>query len=279
MKTVLKILKYAVAGFAASIVLSALWYLLFSLVFSTDVEKELKRENRLLSGILPEAEMAADMVESELEFLQRRDENVYRQVFKSELPHVDNMLEGKPEDVLATAGKIEENWRAVMDVLGDKGKSLPPMTLPLDDLNYTNVGASTGERMNPFYKVKVPHNGIDLVAPEGTAVRATAPGRVTKVQSSFGGSGNMVEITHPDGYVTRYAHLQAITVSSGEYVRRGRTVGLVGDSGRAFTTHLHYELLHNGETQDPVHFFFGSLTPTEYLDFLVMSVSSGQSMD
>ena len=68
-------------------------------------------------------------------------------------------------------------------------------------------------------------------------------------------------------------------VRKGERVKAGKAIGLVGASGRAFTTHLHYEVLHDGEIMDPVHFFFSSLTPDEYADFLTMSSSSGQSMD
>lgn len=275
---ILKILRYTLIGFFGSLVLSFLYYVVFSLLFSTDVEKNLKRENRMYARELPKAEMAADLVRDELDFLQLRDESIYSQVFKAELPHVDDMLEGKPVDALATAGDIDRIWKEVFDTLG-RGNALPPMGLPVDNLAYTNVGASTGERMNPFYKMKMNHDGIDLVAPEGTEVHATSSGTVTKVSTSTGGRGNMVEIRHQGGYVTRYAHLQQAAVRQGEYVRKGKVIGYVGDSGRAFTTHLHYEVARYGEILDPTHFFLGMLTPTEYLDFLIMSVSSGQSMD
>lgn len=277
----MKVRKYilrALAAIAASLVLAMVYYAVFALLFSTDVEKELIRENRQYSDELPEAEMAADMVGDVMDLLQLRDENIYLQVFKAELPHVDDMMKEKPSDATLAAYLIEQNWRAVFDTLARRAV-MPPMRLPVDGLVYTNVGASTGDRMNPFYKVKVHHDGLDMVATEGTRVLATAAGYVSKVQSSAGGKGNMVEITHNGGYVTRYAHLMKASVRKGQRVRLGEVVGLVGDSGRAFTTHLHYEVLHKGEVLDPVHFFFYSLNPDEYSDFLTMSVSSGQSMD
>lgn len=276
--TVRKFIIRALIAIAGSLVLSVLYYVVFSLLFSTDVEKELIRENRLYAEELPEAEMATEMVGDVMELLQMRDKNIYLSVFKAELPQVGDMLEGKPADASSSAAQTESSWRAIFDTLAVK-KIIPPMQLPLENLNYTNVGASVGERMNPFYKVKVHHDGMDFVANEGTEVLATAPGIVTKVQSSEGGKGNLVEITHAGGYVTRYAHLLKTLVRKGERVKAGKAIGLVGASGRAFTTHLHYEVLHDGEIMDPVHFFFSSLTPDEYADFLAMSSSSGQSMD
>lgn len=276
--TVRRFITRALIAIAGSLVLSVLYYVVFSLLFSTDVEKELIRENRLYAEELPEAEMATEMVSDVMELLHMRDKNIYLSVFKAELPQVGDMLEGKPADASSSAAQTESSWRAIFDTLAVK-KIIPPMQLPLENLNYTNVGASVGERMNPFYKVKVHHDGMDFVANEGTEVLATASGIVTKVQSSEGGKGNMVEISHAGGYVTRYAHLLKTLVRKGERVKAGKAIGLVGASGRAFTTHLHYEVLHDGEVMDPVHFFFSSLTPDEYADFLAMSSSSGQSMD
>lgn len=280
MKKFLDILKWVGICFGASLVLSVVYYVICALIFDTDVEKELRDENRLFRRELPQVAVAATLVEQELDVLHLRDGNIYHEVFKTDLPHLDDMLESRPaDDVLETAGRIEKCWRQALDSLMRSSVAAPPMMFPITGLDHTDVGASTGERMNPFYKVKIHHDGIDLVAPEGTTVYATAPGSVTKVQKTEGGKGNMVEITHKGGYVTRYAHLSEILVKSGTSVSRGRAIGKVGSSGRSFTTHLHYEILYNGEVMDPTHFFFGSLTPEEYLNFLIMSTSSGQSMD
>jgi murein DD-endopeptidase MepM/ murein hydrolase activator NlpD len=84
-------------------------------------------------------------------------------------------------------------------------------------------------------------------------VRATAAGRVNVAEYS-GGYGNMVEVDHGAGLVTRYGHLSAFTVSPGDRVEVGQIVGLVGSTGRSTGSHLHYETRINGEPVNPVRF-------------------------
>ncbi len=110
------------------------------------------------------------------------------------------------------------------------------------------VSASFRE-LSPFFTA--PHRGIDIALPEGGFVRATAAGVIL-----FAGYhpiyGKLVEIDHRNGYTTRYAHLFRITVSEGEEVMRGSVIGLAGSTGRAFGSHIHYELLFNGRVIDPL---------------------------
>ncbi len=104
------------------------------------------------------------------------------------------------------------------------------------------------------------HNGIDLVKSGGgalgTPVIASRSGRVEVVQRSNSGYGNMVLINHGDGYKTRYAHMVkgSITVSVGEYVDAGQTIGRVGSTGNSTGPHLHFEVIRNGETQNPKNY-------------------------
>lgn len=101
------------------------------------------------------------------------------------------------------------------------------------------------------------HNGIDLIkyggGALGTPVIASKSGRVEVVQRSNSGYGNMVLINHGDGYKTRYAHMVkgSITVSVGDYVEAGQTIGKVGSTGNSTGPHLHFEVIVNGETQNP----------------------------
>ena len=101
------------------------------------------------------------------------------------------------------------------------------------------------------------HNGIDLVkyggGALGTPVIAAKSGRVEVVQRSSSGYGNMVLINHGDGYKTRYAHMVkgSITVSVGDYVEAGQTIGKVGSTGNSTGPHLHFEVIVNGETRNP----------------------------
>jgi murein DD-endopeptidase MepM/ murein hydrolase activator NlpD len=105
-------------------------------------------------------------------------------------------------------------------------------------------------RFHPILKKTVPHLGTDYAAPTGTRVWATAGGRITHAGTK-GGYGKMVEITHANGYRSRYAHLSRISVRSGQQVRQKQVVGRVGATGRATGPHLHYELIKNGRHINP----------------------------
>jgi murein DD-endopeptidase MepM/ murein hydrolase activator NlpD len=94
------------------------------------------------------------------------------------------------------------------------------------------------------------HEGIDLAAPKGTIVRATAAGKVVFAGRS-GRFGRLVVVDHGGGWETRYAHLRSLEVRSGATVDRGRKVGTVGRSGNATGFHLHYEVRRDGRPQDP----------------------------
>jgi murein DD-endopeptidase MepM/ murein hydrolase activator NlpD len=94
------------------------------------------------------------------------------------------------------------------------------------------------------------HQGLDLSAPKGTPVWATADGVVVEAGRK-GAYGRMVLIEHGNGYRTRYAHLKHIKVGRGARVARGDTIGTVGASGNATGSHLHYEVLLDGRPVDP----------------------------
>jgi murein DD-endopeptidase MepM/ murein hydrolase activator NlpD len=94
------------------------------------------------------------------------------------------------------------------------------------------------------------HTGLDLRAPKGTPVWATADGTVV-VAEREGAYGRTVVVDHGSGYTTRYAHLRRIKVERGERVQRGEVLGTVGESGNADGVHLHYEVLRDGRPVDP----------------------------
>jgi murein DD-endopeptidase MepM/ murein hydrolase activator NlpD len=86
------------------------------------------------------------------------------------------------------------------------------------------------------------HKGIDIAAPIGTPVVAAAPGVITYSGWNEGGYGNLVEITHPDGSVTLYAHNHRVLVSLGQRVNQGQQVAEMGSTGRSTGPHLHFEI-------------------------------------
>jgi len=107
------------------------------------------------------------------------------------------------------------------------------------------IGSSFGEREDPFNGEGAFHAGIDIDAPYGTPVRATADGEVTG-QEMGAGYGRQVVLNHGHDVVTVYGHLSSIAVLPGQHVTRGQVIGYVGQSGRATGPHLHYEVrVHN----------------------------------
>jgi murein DD-endopeptidase MepM/ murein hydrolase activator NlpD len=114
--------------------------------------------------------------------------------------------------------------------------------LPLDEYTFTS---GYGVR---FAKL---HAGIDLAALEGTPYKAVHAGRV-KAAGYFGGYGYSVTIEHPDGTEIIYAHSRRVLVKKGQQVKAGDVIGLVGNSGYSYGTHLHVEVHVNGRPVDPV---------------------------
>ncbi len=107
-----------------------------------------------------------------------------------------------------------------------------------------------GWRKDPFSGQREFHSGIDIVAPEDTVVRASADGVVARSDRSPD-LGNVLEIAHGYGYVTRYAHLNRLLVKRGDRVKRGDLVGRVGSTGRSTGPHLHYEVFRDGRRVNP----------------------------
>jgi len=110
-----------------------------------------------------------------------------------------------------------------------------------------------GRRTDPFTGKPANHRGVDFAGKAGAEVIAVADGVVTWSSPRYG-FGKLIEINHGNGYATRYAHNSENLVSVGEEVRKGQTVALLGDTGRATGPNLHFEVLQNGKRVNPVTF-------------------------
>jgi murein DD-endopeptidase MepM/ murein hydrolase activator NlpD len=113
------------------------------------------------------------------------------------------------------------------------------------------VTSGFGFRVDPMTRLPSMHEGIDFVAPVGTPILSTAPGVVLRAEHAAA-YGNVVDIEHADGFVTRYAHLQAIHVQEGQVIAPQQIVGTLGNTGRSTGPHLHYEVIINGRALHPV---------------------------
>lgn len=299
-EVLLGIVKYLFATLLAAMV----FYLVFALAFSTERERLLERESRLLEAEHTELSARLDLLEGAVSHLQERDREIYRDLFNADPPNYlleaqDTLMRSVEEleamderdlvwDVYALVKRMESTASQVsrqlteIDTAFSGGGLVPtsiPSLVPLRSFSPVQTGASVGKKVNPFYKTIRDHTGIDLLAPLGTPVRCSADGQVVHVERSEKGMGNQVAVAHKGGFRTVYAHLDNIRVSTGQSLRQGAVIGTVGQSGSCFAPCLHYEVLRDGAPQDPVNYFFAELAPATYRDMMIVALTTGQSMD
>ncbi len=122
----------------------------------------------------------------------------------------------------------------------------------LDNMPVRNgyITSRFGYRSDPFTRRTSFHGGIDFAGPDGTDIFTVADGVVIKA-GWHNGYGNMVEIDHGDGLVTRYAHAKSLVVKEGDVVSKDQLIAYMGTTGRSTGVHLHYEVLKNGRQINP----------------------------
>ncbi len=295
----LKYLLLALRVIVVSLSLSIVLYGLFATFISTDTERRLKREIKAYEEVYPRIAPRMEMIGESVSVLEVKDNAIYGNVFHNEAPSVDPMssLEmfygadtipdtkivtyttAKTEKLVKQAEVVEEAFARIFGLLASGSVQMPPMILPVEDISYTQTGASVGQKRNPFLNTEVRHNGIDFIVPQGTPVLATADGTVVSVRTGSKGDGNSITLSHDGGYETFYCHLSEIRVKEGQSVRKGRVIGVSGMSGEAFAPHLHYAVMLDGQVMEPVNYIFASVSPREYSNMLYMSVNTRQSMD
>lgn len=296
---IFKMLRRFVWWLLGSFALSLLAYFAFSWFIPTEQERKLSLENRMYEKLYSQMMEQQSLIGYVTEGLQVRDNEIYYQVFHTSAPSVDPIASVDLQMVSDTtseqsqitrsalrlnklsqgAAVVDRNFQSIFELLTSSAVKDLPMDKPIADMRYAQTGASIGLKYNPFYKIDFAHTGLDIIAGEGEAVLATASGVVAEVRRSSKGLGNMVTIDHGNGYVTKYAHLADIQVAKGQRVSKGRRLGSVGISGNTFAPHLHYEVLKNGEPQDPVNYMFASLSPGEYANVAFLSSKTRQSLD
>ena len=125
-----------------------------------------------------------------------------------------------------------------------------PSRRPIEQMS---LSSSYGMRVHPITGKLARHNGVDIPAPYGTPIYATADGIVGRAQR-LGGYGNYVEIEHGNAIETRYGHMSSFIVRPGQQVKKGDVIGYVGSTGRSTGNHLHYEVRIDGEPVNPMPF-------------------------
>lgn len=138
-----------------------------------------------------------------------------------------------------------------LDTESGQPVALPTVSVPSRmPLESARVSSGYGMRDHPVLRKRARHNGIDLAAPTGTPIYATADGTIERA-NWFSSYGNYIQIDHGNAIETRFGHLSRIVVSDGQKVHKGDLIGYVGSTGRSTGPHLHYEVRIAGKPVDP----------------------------
>ncbi len=182
-----------------------------------------------------------------------------------EVPPPETASLGAPQDLLATAPAPAENYnRMIRTPVGETvSPELPSLSAPdtylpdspgqINGYIWPAKGVLTSGYGRRWGRM---HRGIDIAASIGTPIFAVAPGVIVSAGWNSGGYGNLVEIQHPDGSVTLYAHNNRILVRRGQEVAQGQQISEMGSTGRSTGPHLHFEVHPNGR---------GPVNPIAYL--------------
>lgn len=149
---------------------------------------------------------------------------------------------------------LHESWGRVKGAPAKVGVSIPSIN-PVEVMRMTS---QFGYRTDPFQGRRKNHKGLDIAGPIGTPIYATADGIVGRAQW-LSGYGKYIEVEHGNAIQTRYGHLSAMNVYSGQRVKQGDLIGFMGSTGRSTGSHLHYEVRVAGEPVNPMSFLV--LTP------------------
>ncbi len=273
--------------------------------FDTPQMKSLREENKQLLAQYNHLYEKLGQIESVLDEIQVRDDNIYRVIFeKNPIPESvrkagfggTNRYAGlesfnDAEIVLNTSRKIDivskqayiqaKSYEEVLNLALTKDQELSsmPAIMPISNHDLTFTSSGWGMRIHPIYKVPMFHWGIDFVAPRGTNVYASGDGIIEAVNTERTGHGKHIIVDHGFGFKTLYAHMSKFNVKKGQKVKRGEIIGYVGNTGTSTAPHLHYEVEKNGKKVDPKYYFFKDLTPEKFDELVAISSNMGQSFD
>ena len=148
------------------------------------------------------------------------------------------------------ARSIFRAWRQLDTGMAGTSAIAVPSRKPIDAMK---LSSAYGMRVHPVTGRLARHNGIDIPAPHGTPIYATADGTVGRAQR-LGGYGLYVEVEHGNNIQTRYGHMSSYIVAAGQRVKKGDILGYVGSTGRSTGNHLHYEVRIAGTPVNPIPF-------------------------
>lgn len=167
---------------------------------------------------------------------------------------------GRQLDTMTLQLSQQKDWFAMLDLVLTKRNGVEASLPTLTPVNYPYLSSSFGWRRNPVTGRHAMHEGLDFAAPKGTPIHAASGGVVTQARY-VPGYGKMVEVSHGNGLVTRYAHASSINVKAGDLIEKGQMIARVGSTGRSTGSHLHFEVRMAGHPLDPTLFLAPQQAP------------------
>lgn len=295
-----------VLGFLSAVLFASFIIIVLAYTYiDSPKEKHLKREISQLELQYEILDSRLSEMDGVLAELQLRDDNIYRVIFEAEpipgeirkagfggvnkykmLENYDNselmVAATRNLDVITKQMYVQsKSYDEVMNLVKNKTDMLSsiPAIQPVANKDLRRMASGYGFRIDPIYKTRKMHQGMDFTANTGTEIYSTGDGKVIKVTSSRRGYGNHVMIDHGFGYVTLYGHMSKFNVRNGQKVNRGDVIGYVGNTGKSVGPHLHYEVRKNGRAINPVNFYFNDLSPDEFEEMIELSSQANQSFD
>ena len=280
--------------------------LVYNTYFESPKEAMQKKENEELKLYYDILNREMDAAQDMMVALQQRDDDIYRVINEAEpIPRTirqggiggteryKNLLEEglqQEELILSTLKKIEslkkqmyiqtKSYDEIVSLAKNKDQMYAsiPAIQPVTNKELSRLASGFGRRIDPIYKVRRMHYGVDFSAPRGTPIYSTGDGVIKKVKTNYGGYGKEIIIDHGYGYVTRYAHLSEFNVKRGQKIKRGECIGYIGSTGKSTAPHLHYEVIKDKKKVNPVHYFYNDLNEEEYQKILELSSIENQSL-
>lgn len=295
-----KLLYHLLSGIALGIA----FFFLFVSIIKSPKEKEIAMEKNRIEGQYKVLQGQINEMQGVLIDLQKRDNNLYRVIFQAEpvpseawklasnnIEYYDQLLEMTNSQILVeTTQRVNQLRKQVytqsksfdevarLAMTQEEMLKCIPAIQPVPNKDLSMVASGWGYRMDPILHTSRFHQGMDFSAPIGTDVFATGNGKVISAGWERG-HGNCVRIDHGYGYATFYAHLSSVYAYIGKAVTRGEVIGKVGNTGKSYGPHLHYEVHQKGKPVNPLNFYFLDLTSDEYDRMLQLSTNSGLLLD
>jgi len=271
----------------------------------TPKEKALKREMTNLELQFELINKKMNEAETVLSDIEDRDNTIYRVYFEAnpisneqrnagfggvnrykDLEGFNNskliISTSKRLDILTKQIVVQSKSLDEIAILAEEKEKLLtsiPSIQPVKNEDLTRMASGFGYRTDPFTKARKFHWGMDFTAPRGTPIYASGDGKVKRVDRRSSGYGRHIRIDHGFGYVSLYAHLYKYNVKKGQRVKRGDLIGFVGSTGRSQAPHLHYEIFKDGRRVNPLNFYYGNLSASEFAELLKKAELENQSLD